>query len=360
MIVKADHPMLQYSGRIDRSSIEAPVLVYPCSYIKMKFSGTCVSAVVENHKAYFGSYLGYFIDGEQGCVKLSESGREAVMLADGLSDGVHEVMLFKRMDGCHTFTFYGFEIEDGARLCEVEPKPARRIEVYGDSVSAGEVSEAIDCVGQPDPEHDGEYSNSYYSYAWMTARRLGAEIHDIAQGGVALLDGTGWFAEPDYMGMESIYDKIRYYPESTELVKWDFDAYRPHVVIVAIGQNDANPDNYMALDYKGEKAERWRNAYRAFLEKLREIYPEAEIILTTTILEHDANWDRAIGEVCDGLGDARIHHFLYSRNGTGTPGHIRIPEAEQMAEELAGFIESLGEEVWCDECGCGVGMKSNG
>ncbi|MCH5262788.1 MAG: electron transporter RnfD [Lachnospiraceae bacterium] len=346
MLIKPDNPLLQYSGRIDWTDKTAPVFVYPCSYIKIIFSGTRVAAVVENHKSYWSSYLGFFIDGEQKCVKLSDTGRETVLLADGLTDAEHELMLFKRMDSCHTFTFYGFEVDDSAVLREVEPKPERRIEVYGDSVSAGEVSEAVDCVGQPDPEHDGEYSNSYYSYTWMTARNLNAEIHDIAQGGAALLDGTGWFAGPDFVGMESIYDKIQYYPEPEKPSKWDFQLYRPHVVIVAIGQNDANPDNYMAEDYEGEKAQHWRKSYRDFIAKLRVIYPKATIILATTILEHDANWDKAIDEVCRELADERIHHFLYSNNGAGTPGHIRIPEAEKMSEELTAFIESLGEEIW--------------
>lgn len=44
-----------------------------------------------------------------------------------------------------------------------------------------------------------------------------------------------------------------------------------------------------------------------------------------------------------------VHHFLYSNNGRGTPGHIRRPEAEKMAEELSAYIESLGEEIWEDE-----------
>ena len=39
------------------------------------------------------------------------------------------------------------------------------------------------------------------------------------------------------------------------------------------------------------------------------------------------------------FGNVLTHHFLYRRNGAGTPGHIRIPEAEEMAEELAGYIE---------------------
>lgn len=346
MLIKPDNPLLQYSGRIDWSDKEAPVLVFPCSYIKMRFTGTSVAALLENHRSYYSNFLGYMIDGEQKCVRMADGGRETIVLAKGLADVEHELMLFKRMDACHTLTFYGFEVDDGARILEGGEKPARRIEVYGDSVSAGEISEAIDYVGHPDPAHDGEFSNSYYSYTWMTARKLGAEIHDIAQGGAALLDGTGWFAGPDFIGIESFYDKIQYYPDLTNMVKWDFRLYRPQVVIVAIGQNDANPDNYMASDYEGAKAVHWRKSYRAFLSKLREIYPQAEVILATTILEHDANWDKAIGQVCDEMADEHVHHFLYRRNGVGTPGHIRIPEAEEMAEELTAFIESLGEEIW--------------
>ena len=100
-------------------------------------------------------------------------------------------------------------------------------------------------------------------------------------------------------------------------------------------------DNSMAMN--------WRAHYAAFIRRLRARYPNATIILATTILNHDANWDRAIDAVCRELADDRIHHFLYSNNGRGTPGHIRRPEAEKMAEELSAYIESLGEEIWEDE-----------
>ena len=77
-----------------------------------------------------------------------------------------------------------------------------------------------------------------------------------------------------------------------------------------------------------------------------EVYPKASFILTTTILEHNENWAISIEEVCKTINSPRVHHFLYSKNGKGTPGHIRIPEAEQMSKELTAFIESLGEEIW--------------
>ena len=70
--------------------------------------------------------------------------------------------------------------------------------------------------------------------------------------------------------------------------------------------------------------------------------------MTTTILGHNENWDKAIDQVSHELGDTNVYHFLYTNNGTGTPGHIRIPEAERMSDELAAFIDSLGKEIWQD------------
>ena len=138
------------------------------------------------------------------------------------------------MDSCHIVTLLGFELGSDAKVLTPAPLPSRKIEVFGDSVSCGEVSEAVDYAGKPDPEHDGEYSNSWYSYAWMTARNLHAQLHDTSQGGIALLDKTGWFMAPDYLGIESCYDKIEYQPELSEVKPWDFSRYTPDVVIFCI------------------------------------------------------------------------------------------------------------------------------
>ena len=92
-----------------------------------------------------------------------------------------------------------------------------------------------------------------------------------------------------------------------------------------------------------------RSEYRRFLGQLRDKYPRAHIVCTTTILGHHENWDKAIDQVCCEMrqADARVHHFLYTKNGCGTPGHIRGSEAAVMAQELAAFIEGL-DGVWAD------------
>lgn len=347
MLVLPDCEKLQYSGRIDFDEPQAPKLIYAASLIRMRFTGSSVKAVIANHRNCWKNYLGIIIDGVQTKLALDDGPeKQTYVLAEGLSDGEHDLMLFKRMDSCHVFTFYGFELEEGAQLLDPPPKPARRMEVFGDSVSCGEVSEALDYVGKPDPEHNGEFSNSWYSYSWITARKLGAELHDTSQGGISLLDGTGWFHSPDLLGVESCYDKLEYNSQCGVPIKeWDFSKYQPQLVVVAIGQNDNNPQDYMAQDYHSEKSKYWRKRYREFIERLMELYPGAHIVLATTILGHDKSWDEAIDEVCRELASARVHHFLYSKNGCGTPGHIRIPEAEEMAEELTAYIDSLGD-IW--------------
>ena len=342
LFVAPEHNNLQYMGRIDFDKCAGPEFVYPCTFVKIRFRGTDCRVELSNTKSYWNNYMGYILDGVQDKFRLKdEPGRTSYVLAEGLADEEHEIMLFKRQDSCHTVQFHGFYLNTGAKVLELSPLPMRKIEVYGDSVSAGEVSEAVGYEGQPDPQHDGSLSNSWYSYSWTLARRLDAQIHDIAQGGICLLDDAGWFAGPDCKGMLSMYDKIEYHPDFGVQKRWDFTKYTPDVVVVAIGQNDKDPVDYMTEDYNSEQSLYWRLAYKDFIGKLRHRYPEAHIILTTTILNHEASWDKAIDEVCQKLRqtDEKIHHFLYTNNGCGTHGHIRISEAEKMAEELAAFIE---------------------
>lgn len=371
---------IKYTGRIEFADPQAPVFACACSHFRFRIQGREAALVIGNRHGYYENSLGVLVDGayrgkivlhdgerecgetagkfllrmereEAGAVreKLNSCGEDARIydLTPFLDGAGHEITVFKRTDTCHYFTFYGMLLDREAELGAGSESPERRMEVYGDSVSCGEVSEALGRCGMDDPEgHNGIYSNSYYSYSWILARKLGAELHNVSQGGISLLDGDGYFNGPDCLGMLSCYDKTLFCPGLGEVTKWDFEKYTPQLVIVAIGQNDAHPENYMGEDYDGEKAGHWRTEYRRFISLLRSRYPRAWIILTTTILGHDPAWDRAIGQVAQELGDDRIRQFLYTQNGSGTSGHIRRPEAERMAQEMAAFLDGLGEDIW--------------
>lgn len=355
MFIKPNHELLQYSGRIDMSDPSAYIWVFPACLVTIRFRGTGIAAYLENQWQFWSNSVGVILDGEQSTVCITKGGKEAdgqvrrYALAEHLDDGEHTLTLFKRQDSCHLIKFCGFELPDGSEILKPPAKPARRMEVYGDSVSAGEVAEAVEYTGKQDPEHNGEYSNVWYSYSWITARRLNAELHDVAQGGIALLNGTGYFNAPQLTGMEESWDKMQYNPAFGEVTEWDFSRYTPHVVVVAIGQNDSYPEDYMKDDPRGVKAGIWKENYKKLIENIRGKYPRALIVLATTILNHDKGWDDAIESVCRQINDEKTVHFYYKRNGCGTPGHIRIGEAEEMAQELADFIEKTAAGTGCFE-----------
>lgn len=379
---------LRWSGRIYWGEGEKALWIFPATSLRFRMRGRKAVLRVRNYNQYWENSLGIIVDGVQTkCVLKNEGVTEMVLFDEGqnhfatsqvitgqitnqqpaadeskegtvrledekevvpiekaeqsIEQGIREVFIFKRMDSCHLCEIESLEVSEDAEFLPLPEIENRKIEVYGDSVSAGEVSEAVGYTGKEDPEHNGEYSNSWYSYAWMTARNLRAQIHDIAQGGIALLDNTGWFLEPEAVGMESAWDKVQYNPYYGKLISWDFQKYRPDVVLVAIGQNDNHPEDYMKENYLGEKAIYWREHYKQFLLHLREKYTEAYIICHTTLLCHDISWDNAVDEVVESLNDQKVSHYLFKRNGIGTPGHLRISEAQEMADELAVYISKL-------------------
>lgn len=344
MIIELDDKNIFYSGRINFSNPKKPIFVYPSTYMEFSFVGKKLIVSIKNENAYWENSIGVILDGVQLKFDLKNEGKTEIEILNDDIEKEHTVMIFKRMDSCHNITIE--EIEIVGSLLENKKQFNRRIEVYGDSISCGEVSEAMDFVGKDDPTHNGQFSNSYYSYSWTFARLVNAELHNISQGGIPLMRGTGWVEPPTLIGMEDIWTKQHYHPKYEKDVEWDFSKYTPHLVIVAVGQNDANPENFMRDDFNSEKSIEWRRRYKDFILKLREKYPNALILLTTTLLYHDEEWDKAIDEVAVDLKDNKVRHFLYKRNGKGSPGHLRIPEAEEMALELKEYVENLEFDIW--------------
>ena len=74
MTILADHKKLIYSGRIDWSNPLEPIFVFPCTFVKMKFTGNVLKVHVKNRNAYWNNYLGVILDGEQSCVLLPKDG----------------------------------------------------------------------------------------------------------------------------------------------------------------------------------------------------------------------------------------------------------------------------------------------
>ncbi len=337
-IFSADNKAFYYMGRVDFTDPKAPVLIYAGSNIKCCFKGTFLKLTIDNIPMDKFSSLGAVIDGVQYRIELkNENGAAEYEIANGLSDEVHSLTIFKRQGAAHYFRFISLETD--GELLPANENYSLKLEYYGDSVSAGEVTEAVYYEGHQDPENHGSvYDNSYFSYTWLLARRLGAEFYNNSQGGLSLFDKTGYFNGPDNLtGLETTYNKLSYVSYSPMgLTEWDFSRYTPDIVIFAIGQNDANPKPEAIFDE--EYAKKWKDKYKEILLELKARYNNPKFILITTVLMHDRIWDDRIEEIKNELNSPDVFHFMFKRNGAATPGHPRITEQTEMALELEAFI----------------------
>lgn len=338
-------PKLQFTGRIDMTDPENPMMTWPGSYLRFEFRGTHLSLKVTNHRFWVGRFLGVVIDGDERCIPMCD-GEQTLMLAENLKDVPHEVYIYKRMEG-HYITLNELYLNDGGELLAPSPKPRKKIEVYGDSVSAGSVVDCDEYIGKSDPEdHGGFYDNSWHAYPLMLSRIMPCEVYVTSQGGIAIFDKTGYFEMPNMRGVESCYDKIGYCIDRP-LTEWGW-SFKPHVIVFAVGQNDHNPDPDCLS--KPDYYKKWTDKYIEIASDIRSHSPKATIVFAMTVLMHDPIWDDAMEDIKNRMGgeENKVYHFMYSRCGKATPGHPRTAEQEEMARELKAFLDTLPEDTWED------------
>lgn len=334
-----------FSGRIDLSQPGQAMLIWPGSYIGFCFSGTSVGIELENHRFWNGNRLGFVVDGKESFVEIGD-GAGTYTLCENLPAGTHNCYIYKPMSGGYIMLI-NLVLGDGAYICKPMAKPRKRIEFYGDSVTAGDVVDADAYQGMPDPEGNmGQWDNAWHTYAMRVGRMLPAEVYITSQGGIALLDGTGYFEMPNMRGLESCYDKLKYCVNE-EITKWDFSRFVPHVIVFAVGQNDHNPNPDCIYDTKHYRV-KWEQKYIEIINSIRSHAPKATVVLALTVLNHDPAWDEALEEIKDKMGGEknRVYHFVYSRCGKATPGHPRNAEQQEMAVELTDFLNSLPQDTW--------------
>lgn len=334
-----------YNGRIDLSQPQKPLLTYPGCSVETEFTGNKLGIYVMNEAMFQYCSVGVILDGIQYKFELKENDKEIyieVPVRDNLD--VHTLTVFKRQAAAHYIRFCGIETEENAKVSKPQKKYVLNIEVFGDSVSAGEICEALyyeGCSDYDEFKYVGYYDNSYFAYPYILGRKLNARVFDNAQGGIALMDKTGFFCGPEIdniIGIESTYDKASYVSYSEEgFTDWDFSRFTPDLIIMAVGQNDHNPDPSV-ID-NPEFTKRWKKKYKEIIADLRRRYNKpVKVLMILTLLIHDPKWDKLLDEIETELSDGITKHFTFTRCGKATPGHPRITEQFEMATELEAYI----------------------
>jgi len=330
-VVAADHQHFQYTGRIDTSDGRAPVLSWPNSSIAGNFSGTSLAIVLDDERGK--NYYNVFLDGDlrRPVILQLDKGSKSYLVANGLAPGAHSFLLTKRTEGEEGGTvFKGLELDDKADLLPPPPRPARRIEFFGDSITSGMGNEA------PEDGRDdlGKDKNSFQSYAAIAARQLGAEAHLTSQGGIGVMMSWFPFTMPDF------YDQLSAVGNNDS--QWDFTRWTPDVVVINLMQNDSwliGRDKKLQPD--PSDAQRIA-AYQTFVARVRSLYPKAYIVCALGSMDATkagSVWPGYVSQAVTNLqekGDQRIDTLFFPFTGYGH--HPRVRHHQANADLLTAFV----------------------
>lgn len=235
-----------------------------CS-VRFKFKGTAANVLLKTCRSSAG--LQVVVDGKPTRTLITNKNQERYALAADLENKEHSVEIFKRTEGfLGQLRFEGLQLSEGAALLPSKMKE-RKIMVLGDSITCGYANE------EPDLKkgNTSQNENGYMSYAPVAARELDAEIMMIC------CSGRGIYRNRDMQNdrngvIPELFEQTLFLNKAT---KWDHTKYIPHAIVINLGTNDFE-------DYKGKKQEltkeNFLGAYRTFIKRLREVYPDAKII----------------------------------------------------------------------------------
>jgi hypothetical protein len=333
-------PKIQYFGRVDLTTAAQPRMCYSGIGLSTRFTGTSLAITLSDQGWGDATWVGVYIDSAPEIKLQVPSGatRSQLTAATGLANTTHTLSMVKRNDAIDGYmTFHNLILDDGAALVQPDPRPLRRIESFGNSITAGWY---IECPGDSITDADNgcplnTQDNGFISYPWQLARMLGADCQNDGLGGLAIMDSTGWYMNGIY-GLKTTWDKSVTIPGTW--VTWDFSRYTPQVVTFAFGANDAHGINF-TLQADRDK---WKSAYKAILALLRAKYPNAHFILTSYYLSHSPYVDSCNAQIALELNNPLVHAYRMSRGAVnGTSGHPKIQNQKAMARELYNYIQTL-------------------
>ena len=272
--VPYDSDLLQISGRANYESGEFVILSWSASSITIAFIGTALKLKTGTNN---NVYLDVFVDGEEipsSLIKLTYSQHGApsiVPVVSNLPQDTHVVTLYKRSaSNFGDWYVYGMHVFGNAEKELLPPKPKRKIEFVGNSITCGE-DVLVPVLGQ---DFDLINESSFYSYAGQTARILHAEEHNICCGGHGIyvnLDGSKEQTLP------IMYNKTSSESLSSDL--WDHSKWHPDIVVINLGTNDfASGKNDSTMFVKTTVD---------FVRKIRSYHADAKIVLLDGPMLHE-------------------------------------------------------------------------
>ena len=336
--VPAGDQRLRYVGRFQRLDNGAMRCAWPHSSLVMNVRASAVNVQVGDGGQ---NRLQVFIDHQPGKIIQLKEGTHWYALAENLpADRTHRIEVVRITEALFgELTFGGLQLAEGGLLEPMQPL-TRRIEVIGDSISAGYGNEAPNQQAKFSPQTQ----NAALSYGALAARALGAEYHCIAWSGKLL-----W----PHNTLTEVYDRVL--PNQRDTI-WNpaQTGWSPEVILINLGTND--------FAGKNPEEEGWVNAYIDFVTKLRTQHPQAMIYAAVGPMLSDPHspsknalstirrYLQRIAAHFQKQGDSRVQliEFATQRgdDGFGADWHPSLKTHRIMADKL---IQTLKNDLqWSD------------
>jgi len=282
-LFEPDNSMIQYMGRIDFTNPKAPVFSAGGVTISAKFRGSSVTVHLKDQTNY--NYYDVLIDGTRvvNTTKFASfsidlvGGKTAypITVAGGCKD--HTITLVKRTEAAIGNTvFQGFEV---AKLLPLDPLSTRRIEVIGDSITAGAGVEGENGNVNECPNGGSDWglaTNARLAWGTLVAQTLNAQVNTAGVSGIGLT--RNYSSQYDARPMPEVYDNL--YLESKTSPVWDTTKYVPDALLIALGTNDFSPgDSPASAPRPIMTVDTFSTAYIAFIDTLHGYYPNAKIFV---------------------------------------------------------------------------------
>ena len=298
----------KYSG-VWQDNFEEEIVSYGAvAFAEIGFTGSKLEVVGRIFKN-----ATFIIDGKESEPEKTEDGFKF-----RLKDGRHTLKI--RMVQRAHLHFSGINIADDSEVFTTEDKPY--IHFIGDSISF-----------------------AYPGFSASSADKLGYDYSVVAQGGMSLVDGWGWYPmHPDAisrLGMESAYFGLEDGSEAAVPTPYKFKFLRmPDVIVIFLGTNDYLdiPDD----EFRGNISI-FAKHYLAFVKKIRAIFPNAPIFMLQALSDKhcrkrgiQAAFELIIGEM-DNVTLLPSHEWGVEISNDGT--HPSPDGYAAMGEKLAEVLK---------------------
>ncbi len=200
-----------------------------------------------------------------------------------------------------------YTVTDGEHLIRVTASDGSLLFVFKGIETSGDISRAksrdryVLFIGD-------SLTHAVESHSVVIPEALDADYTCIAMSGIAFRDGKGYYGLPtgqtQRIGMESAFFNYNAVNEVGKYEAYTFDNERqPDKIIINIGTNDA-------LTSAAEK-DSFVAKFTAFTEKLRRLYPAAEIVVALPKADHKTGWRHKIIEAAALEAETKVGNLIF-------------------------------------------------